>query len=87
MPQVFNGIFHALLPLPLLGVLVGFCLFLCGLSLCICGIGLCFRGILQCLGTLVGHQGLQGEQDTAHPDADKLQNLVFGFPCFRFPYP
>ena len=57
-PQVFNGVFHALLPLPLLGLRHS--------------IGLRLGGILQCLGTFVGHQCLQSDQDAAHADSNKF---------------
>ena len=63
MPQVFNGVFQAILPLPLLSFQYS--------------IGLRFRGILHRLGAFVGHQGLQGDQDAAHADSQKFQSLVF----------
>ena len=62
MPQVFNGVFQAILPLSLLG-------FRYSIGLRSRGVGLRLCGLLHRLGTLVGHQGLQGDQDAAHANA------------------
>ena len=51
MPQVFNGVFQAFLPLPLFGILIGFCL-LFG------SFGLRVRGFFHCLGACMRSQGL-----------------------------
>ena len=76
MPQVFNGVFQALLPLALFGVSVGFCLFFGCSGLCFCSVGLCLCGVLHRLGAPVGNHGLQGNQHATHADANKLQNVV-----------
>ena len=36
-------------------------------------------GVFHRLGTLVRSESLQGEQNTPHPDAEKLQDLVLFF--------
>lgn len=70
MSQVFNGVFQAFLPLPLFGILIGFCLLFSGF-------GLRVRGFFHCLGTCMRSQGLQGEQDAAHADSQEFQRLRF----------
>ena len=62
-PQVFDGIFQTFLPLPSLGVLVGF--------------GLRVRCVLHGLSPLIGYDSLQCQQNTAHADSEKGQDFVF----------
>ena len=57
-PQVFNGVFQAFLPLPLLGVLIGSRLLLCCSGLSFRRIGLFIRGIFHRLSTSVRGQDL-----------------------------
>lgn len=68
--KVLDGIFQAFLPSALLGVLVGFRLLLRGFDLRV-------GGVFHRLGALVRSKSLQGEQNAAHPDAEKFQD-----PCF-----
>ena len=70
MPQVFNSVFQSFLSLPTLDVLISRCLLFRGL-------GLRVRGFFHRLGTFMGSQGLQGEQDAAHADSQEFQCLRF----------
>ena len=63
--EVLNGIFQPFLPQPLLGGPVSF--------------DLRVGGIFHRLGALVRSEGLQGEKNATHPDAEKFQNLVLFF--------
>ena len=70
--KVLDSIFQPFLPQPLLGGLVGF-------RLLLRSFGLRVGGVFHRLGALVRSESLQGEQNTPHPDAEKLQDLVLFF--------